>query len=131
MPDGTALPCEEALSSPAGGSGGAGQEYRDGARLPCRFLEGWGRTIVTLPIGTQGCLLAEQRRGADFGVAAVTRALGGDLGGSRLAGYGRAVVTWGRTVARWPINPGLIRPGSRRRPAQAAAINQIPTQPRA
>jgi hypothetical protein len=39
-------------------------------------------------------------------------------GGCRLGGHGLAVVTLGRTVGRWLINPGLIRAGSRRRPAQ-------------
>jgi hypothetical protein len=52
-------------------------------------------------------LLVEQRRGADFGVAAVIRALGGNLGGRCHAGYRRAVVTWRRTVQ--PM-AGLIGP---------------------
>ena len=50
--------------------------------------------MATPSIGMQGCLLADQRRGVDFGVAAVIRALGSDLRGCRLAGSGRALVTW-------------------------------------
>src|SRR4029077_6964973 len=85
--------------SPAGWKRADGQQYRDGAGLPRRFLERWGGTIVIPPIGMQDRLFAEQRRGADFGVAAVTGALGGDLGRCRLAGFGRAVVTWARLSA--------------------------------
>ena len=69
-------------------------EYRKGARLTFRFLERWGGTIATLPIGIQDRFFAEQWESGYLGLAAVTRALRHDLGGCRLAGCGRVVVTW-------------------------------------
>jgi hypothetical protein len=68
-------------------------EYRDGARLTFRFLEHEDRTIATLPISIQGRFFAEQREGADLGGAAFTRALHHNLGGCRLAGSDRMIVT--------------------------------------
>ena len=94
------------------------QEYRNGARLLRRFLEHRGRTLAIPPIGMQGRLSDEQRRGARLGVAAVTRALGGDLGGYRLAGYGRAMVISAANCRPVADKPRLIRQGSHLRPAQ-------------
>ena len=68
-------------------------EYRKGARLTFRFLERWGGTIATLPIGIQDRFFAEQRESSALGVAPVTRALRHDLGGCRLAGSERPMVT--------------------------------------
>jgi hypothetical protein len=66
------------------------------------------RGVAVFPIGTQGRLVAEHGRGADFGIAAVVRAVGGDLGGYRFAGCRRAVVTRG-------VNCSGSRPTTRRR----------------
>ena len=68
-------------------------EYRNGARLTFRFLERWGGTIATLPIGIQDRFFAEQRESGYLGLAAVTRALRHYLGGYRLAGSERTLVT--------------------------------------
>ena len=68
-----------------------------------RFLERWGGTIATLPIGIQGRFCAEQRESAYLGVAAVTRALRHDLGGCRLAGSGGR---WWLRANRRPPNTG-------------------------
>src|ERR1700737_1742599 len=101
--------------APAGWRGGDGQEYRVGGR----FLGRPGRTDTIRPTGMQGPLPAQPRRGANSGAAAVTRALGSDLGGCRLAGCGWAVVSCasGRPMAD-KSRARLIRPGTRRRPAQ-------------
>ena len=72
--------------------------------MAIRLLERCGRAIAIRPIATQGCLMAEPGRGADFGAAAVVRAVGGDLGDYRLVGYRRAVVTCGRTVSDGWVN---------------------------
>jgi hypothetical protein len=60
-----------------------------------------GKAMALSPVGTRGGVLAEQRPGADLGVAAVIRALGGDLGGYRPAGYVRAAVTSEANSQRW------------------------------
>src|SRR6266404_5767792 len=89
--------------APAGWRGGDGQEYHVGARLLRRFLERPGRTDTIRPIGMQGRLPAQSRGSGNFGSTAVSPTLGGDLGRCRLAGFGWAVVTWGRTFGRWLI----------------------------
>ena len=75
----------------SGGSGG--QEPHLAAELALPLLEGAASRILPRRLRTRAQPAAERRRGADLGAAAVSRAVGGDLGRCRLIGLGCAGVT--------------------------------------